>query len=250
MSSLTGLPDYLVQIGFNVVPGLTRVTGLGYAPSITAAPADIWPGAATYPWMTGATSLEMISSSANDAAAGTGTRTVLVSGLDINYVAVTETVMLNGTTAVALLNQYFRINSLIQMSAGSGKINAGTITLRDAGGGTTRGLIPLVNGIGVGISRQSQYTVPAGSTLQVLSMYIGINGAGAARTADVSTFIQSSLGFYRLPVVLTAQDGNPYRHDGIPGVTVTEKTDFGLRTTAISATVELTGAWLGIQRRN
>jgi len=243
-------PEYFAQIGFGLIQGLSRVTGLGHNPSIAAAPADIWSGGGLYPWMTAATSLEMVSSSANDAAVGTGCRTVLVSGLDINYVAISELVTLSGTTPVALLNQYFRINSLIMMSAGSGKTNAGTVTLRDAGAGTTRALIPLIGGNGVGISRQSQYTVPAGFTLQILSQYIGINGSGASRTADVSTYIQSSLGYYRLPVVLTAQDGNPYRHDGVPGLTLVEKTDFQHRCTAISATVELTGAWLGILRKN
>jgi hypothetical protein len=247
---LSSLPEYLIQIGFGLVPGVSRVTGLGHNPSIAAVPADVWSGGGTYPWLTAATSLEMVSSSASDAAAGTGTRTVLVAGLDANYVAVSETVTLNGTTPVALLNQYFRINSLIQMSAGSGKVNAGTITLRDSGGGSTRGLIPVIGGQGIGISRQSVYTVPAGFTLQILSQYIGVNGSGATRTVDVSTYIQSSLGYHRLPVVLSAQDGNPYRHDGIPGLTLTEKTDYCLRCTAISSTVELTGAWLGILRKN
>lgn len=83
----------------------------------------------------------MLSDSVNDTAAGTGARTVFISGLDSNYDVISETVTLNGTSAVQTVRSYLRVNSFLIMSAGSGKTNAGSITLRVTGGGSTQALM-------------------------------------------------------------------------------------------------------------
>lgn len=244
--------DFLINVGFGLVPGngYTRVTALGNNPDVDTGtiPEDIWSGGGAYPWMTAATALEIVSGSANDAAAGTGARTVLINGLDANYVAVAQVITLNGTTPVAIPTSLFRINSALLMSAGTGKINAGDLTIRDAGAGATRAIIPL----GYGITRQSIYTVPAGSTLQIISQFFGFNEvAGGNKFARFATYIQSPNGFYRLPLELAIGDEPPYRHDGIPGIILNEKTDFALRCTAVSNdNTNLTAAWLGVQRLN
>lgn len=242
------IPDTLLAAGFNLLPGVTRVTALGNNPNVTSPPEDIWSGGGVYPWMTASTALEIVSSSANDAAAGTGARTVLILGLDINYVEVSQTVTLDGTLAVALPSNLFRIQSALIASAGTGKVNAGTLTVRDAGAGTTRAVIQL----GYGVTKQSAYTVPAGYTVQVISQFFGFNEtAGGNKFARFATFTQSPNGFYRLPLELAVGDEPPYRHDGIPGITLAEKTDFALRCTAVStAGINLTAAWLGLRRKN
>lgn len=242
--------DFLINVGFGLADGYTRVTALGNNPDIDTGtiPEDIWTGGGAYPWMTAATALEIVSSSANDAAAGTGARTVLINGLDANYVAVAQVITLDGITPVAIPTNLFRINSALIMSAGTGKVNAGDITIRDAGAGTTRAILPL----GYGITRQSIYTVPAGSTLQIVSQFFGFNEvAGGNKFARFATYIQSPNGFYRLPLELAVGDEPPYRHDGIPGLVLPEKTDFALRCTAVSGeNTNLTAAWLGVQRLN
>lgn len=244
--------DFLMNVGFGLVPGggYIRVAALGNNPDVdtTTLPEDIWTGGGAYPWMTASTALEIVSSSVNDAAAGAGARTVVINGLDINYAVVTQTVTLNGTTPVAIPTSLFRVNSALIASAGSGKVNAGDLTIRDAGAGTTRAIIPL----GYGITRQSAYTVPAGSTLQIISQFFGFNEvAGGNKFARFATYIQSPSGFYRLPLELAIGDEPPYRHDGIPGLILPEKTDFALRCTAVSNdNTNLTAAWLGVQRLN
>ncbi|MCA8203185.1 hypothetical protein LGM71_19215 [Burkholderia sp. AU33545] len=64
--------------------GHTRVAVYGFN-GAPAAGADVWVGQGAYPFQTSAQALEIISSSANDAAAGTGARTVMVQGLDANF---------------------------------------------------------------------------------------------------------------------------------------------------------------------
>jgi len=238
--------DYATAVGFSQLIGNSRVAALGNNPDIDTAPEDIWSGGGQYPWMTAATPLEILSTDANDTSAGTGARTVTIVGLDINYGIVTQSVILNGITPVAIPMPLFRINSAMITSAGTGRVNAGDINIRDVSGATVRCVIPL----GYGISRQSQYTVPAGSTLAVQSLLFCINRPTTTRDATIATFFQSPLGFYRLSLEVSV-DGNPYRHDGTPGIIVPEKFDFGLRCTYVSSTnTDITGAWLGILKTN
>lgn len=240
--------DSLLATGFGLMPKYTRVAALGNNPDVDTGtvPEDVWTGGGLYPWMTAATSLEIVSASANDAAAGTGARTVRVDGLDTDYEPVSQTVTLNGTTAVALPTQMFRINSAIILTTGSGQVNAGTLTIRDAGAGTTRASILA----GYGITRQSQYTVRAGYTLQIVSSFFNILRQGANPGATFATWARSSNGTYRMALELSV-GANPYRHDGIPGIILTEKMDFGFRCTAVkSDNTDISAAWLGVLRQN
>lgn len=71
--------------------------------------------------------LDLTSSSANDAAAGTGARTVKVYGLDANYKFATETVTLNGQTAVTTTGTFYRVFGIQVITTGTGRKNAGDI---------------------------------------------------------------------------------------------------------------------------
>jgi hypothetical protein len=78
------------------------------------------------------------SSSANDAAAGTGARTLIIYYVDqTGATSTTETVTLNGTTAVNLVNtNHCYIEKMIVQTVGSGAVNAGIISLFTGTGGT------------------------------------------------------------------------------------------------------------------
>lgn len=249
MLSTLGNGD-LIDAGFGLIGSVRRVTAIGNNPDVDTAttPEDVWTGGGVYPWLASATELEIVSDSAADAAAGIGARTVRIDGLDANYAEVSQTITLSGTTSVALPTPLLRVNGALIMSAGSGKVNAGSLSVRDAGGGTVRAIVPA----GYGITRQSAFTVPAGWTLQVVSMLFCFNRASAgARFATFATFVQSSAGFYRMPLELTIGDEPPYRHDGLPGLVIAEKTDFCLRCTFSSNNdADVTAAWLGVMRKN
>lgn len=237
--------DYFYAVGQGHIVGHRRVTALGHNPDVDSGPEDMWDGGGLYPWMSAATALEVVSSSANDTAAGTGARTIVVAGLDASWNEVTKAVILNGTTPVAIAApNLYRVQLMSITSAGSGRVNAGDITLRDAGAGTTRGVISA----GYGISRQAQYTVPLGYFLNVLSVFACINRPSSTRDGTIATFVQSPAGFYRMPFEISVAP-TPYRHDFVPPVPLTlpEKTDFGLRCNYVSATnTDITAAWMGV----
>ncbi len=243
----TGM-NFETSVALGLITGVRRVAALGNNPDIDTStyPEDIWSGGGLYPWLTGATQVQLVSTDVNDSAAGTGVRTVLVSGLDVNFVEQSDVVTLNGTTPVVLPKLYYRINSMVLMSAGTNKTNIGTINLTDVSTSTVRAVIPA----GKGITRSSGYTVPAGYTLAINSMFVGINKPTAATDATVSTYFGSPNGFFRLPLEIS-MSGNPYRHDGLPPIIVLEKTDFMLRGSYVSTNnSDITAAWLGMLFQN
>ena len=107
--------------------------------------------------------LYVSSSSANDTAAGTGARTVIISGLDSDYEDISETVIMNGTTAVQTVNSYLRVFEVYAETVGTAGVNAGNISVEDSTETYTLLYIPT----GQGESHSAHYTVPAGNTLYI-----------------------------------------------------------------------------------
>lgn len=131
-----------------------------------------------YQTPTSAAALEVVSSDANDTSAGTGARTVKVTGLDANWTEISETVSMNGTTAVALTNNFIRAYTLEVVSSGTyGNATAashvGTITLQGSGAGAIWLQIYPSN-FPRGLSQCGVHTIPAGKTGLVYFHYISV----------------------------------------------------------------------------
>lgn len=220
-----------------------RVTSLGQVSIATGGIAanDIWTGAGIYPWLTTATLLEAVSASANDTAAGTGARTIVINALDGNYKEVAIPVTMNGTTAVAISTPILRINSVIVATNGTGRRNAGQITIRDAGGGTARAYIPVASPVDLtpAMSKQSAFTVPVGHTLLIENIDLEINNSsgGGTRGCDAMLYFAGSNANtpIRLPRTMTTSDVISKALDPRTPVPVAEKTDFLIRCSYTSA---------------
>jgi len=111
------------------------------------------------------TIMKISSSSANDDAAGTGARTVRILGINGTGGYTSETVTLDGQTAVNTVNTYDAIESMTVLTAGSGGVNAGIIY---AGTGTVTSGVPAVKysaiGTGDNVSLVGHWTCPTGFT--------------------------------------------------------------------------------------
>lgn len=96
------------------------------------APEDIALQGGTYAGfpITNGETVEIFSSSTDDAAAGTGLRTVRIFGLDENWTRQVADVTLNGTTPVTASGIWTRLTFVKALTGGSGMTNAGTITVR------------------------------------------------------------------------------------------------------------------------
>lgn len=249
--------DSLIALGFmsaSITAPIRRVTALGNNPDVDSSAIEtIWPGGGLYPWMTGATSLEAVSTSVQDSPTGTGMGAISLTLMNTSYAESSVAVSLNGTTPVAITGTWFRINGGITTTKGSGAptvgaFNVGDIIIRDTGGGTTRAILPA----GKGILRQCVFTTPAGSSLQIISQYISFNRGtgGVTKYLTATGYIQNSAGVARRPLDLSC-DGEPYRHDGIPGIMLPEKTDFALDVLSVSGeNCDVSGAFLGVLMKN
>lgn len=86
--------------------------------------------------------LDVTSSDANDAAAGTGARTIKIYGLDAAGKQLIETVTLNGQTAVTTTGLFWRVFGAQVVTAGTGRKNAGDLYIIKTGTSTWTSGVP------------------------------------------------------------------------------------------------------------
>lgn len=163
--------DFFLAVAKGDFTGYSNVSKFGYNAAVTSiAYESIWEGSNAYPWQTVADQLEVLSSSANDTSAGTGARTVELEGLDSSWNLLTETLIMNGTTAVTTIASFLRIFRARVVTAGTSLRNEGDITIRDQDTSTTRALITNGPTSSFGQSLMAVYTIPAGKTGYVINI--------------------------------------------------------------------------------
>lgn len=173
--------------------GVGHVNLQGYNPSASSTAQTVWAvGSGTYAQLTAATALEAVSGSANDAAAGTGARTIRIYGVLLDattstYLPFAETITLTGTTPVPLVNTTaVAINSVEILTAGSGLTNAGDIDIRTVSGSTVKTRME-ANIEAVGKTRDFIYTT---SSL-VYGLLKRIQVYATASTGDIWVYLNS-----------------------------------------------------------
>lgn len=237
---------------------------LGNNPDVDtgALPAAIWDGATlgvlngidhkVIPLATSAVAMELVSSSANDTAAGSGARTVTINYLDGTYTQKTVVLTLNGTTGVPLPENVLRINSFLVLTAGTvGANNVGNLSIRAVGGiGATYAYLRA----GLGVTRSSLYTVPANFTLTVMAFVFSINRSSLNDGwASVAFAFQNDVGRLLLGLEVSCSTSTPYRHEvtGMPLTILPEKTDVWFRCESVSqSNTNVTAGMLGYIRPN
>ncbi len=164
--------NFIYEVALGRRQGATTWNKWGYNADIdTASEETIWsPGGRITP-LTTASTLTVVSSSANDDGdpAGTGARSIIVYGIDANRLSQTEVVTLNGTTNVVTSTTWLGINRIAIYLAGSLGVNDGTITATATTGGSTQAQIPA----GQGSSQQAVFFTQANH--QALADWLLIN---------------------------------------------------------------------------
>ena len=144
-----------LQVARGQVDGHTGIEIFGYSPNIAnTATGPMWEGqtqsGGLYTPPATAAPLVLVSSSASDTTA----LSVRIEGCGANFVALNETIALNGTTNVTTTNSFLRINGMYVTNG----TNVGNITAKISS--TTYAQI----NAGIGQTQMSIYTVPAGYT--------------------------------------------------------------------------------------
>ena len=133
--------------------------------------------------------VDVASTSTNDDAGGSGLLTVLLIGLDSSGDAQTETITMDGTTAVTSSNTYSAINGLRSISWGATTWNEGDIWV---GTGTFTAGVPAVHMFAMGIRQNvgltAYYTVPNAKRLVIRQLLFAVG----TTNKDVEFFIEQS----------------------------------------------------------
>jgi len=228
-----------LQVARGQIPGHEIIFKFGYNAAVGITQETIWEQGGLYSYPASATVMTVSSSSANDTAAGTGARTVEVSGLDADYNEINEVVTLNGQTAVNTTKSYLRINRGIVRSAGSDGANAGVIY---AGTGTVTSGVPAniyltINGEGDNQTLMGLWTVPAGYTAFLTKMALSTGTSTQTPAVLNASLVARPYGeVFQIKERFTLTDGAHEQLYTFP-LRFTEKTDLETRALSSSASV-------------
>lgn len=214
--------------------GYSIVNKFGLNPDIDsgATTEDIWGGDGVYTgWATSAETAQVVSSSANDTAAGTGCRSVRIIGLDANYAIQSETIATAGTGTSNGSLSFIRVHTASCLTAGSGGVNAGAITIRQS---TTTANVFLIMAAGRNQSNCSCYTVPAGKTAYMRNLHVAV-GTAANVAIDGNIWTRPFGGVFRSRRPYFASDAFRMNDVIYGGLVFTEKSDIILRNNSCSA---------------
>ena len=154
-----------LQVSRGQITAHSVIHVFGFNPDVDTAEETVWPIDGILGHPPSPTIMSISSSSTDDAAAGTGARTIFIEGVNGTGGLVTEIVILNGQTAVNTVNTYDAIERMVVLTVGSGGKNAGIIY---AGTGTVTSGVPAVPysaiGIGDNTSLVGHWTCPTGFT--------------------------------------------------------------------------------------
>jgi hypothetical protein len=227
--------DYFVEVARGAVPGCKAVQKFGRNDDIDSASGfeDIWAGGGTRAYLSSAETMDVVSDSANDTSAGTGTQTVVIEGLNSDYEEISETVTMNGVSAVTTSNSFLRVHRMYAAASGSVGTNDGQITAdpTTSGSGSRQALIAA----GDGQTLISHYTVPANYDGFIVGGQISISSSvgGTGVKEAICQFMRRDLnGSWRLQQQMGARiDGAGTTADinfTVP-ISMGEKTDLRWR---------------------
>lgn len=166
--------DFLLQVAEGNVPGHSIVAIRGRNPDVDSGDAEsnVWcVKATTITYPVANVAMEVLSDDATDTAAGVGLRTVRITGMQLDGTIIEEDIALNGTTPVALANNYYRILDMRGLTAGSTEANAGNVSVRTTVGTNVQDCIA----IGFNRSASSNYTIPVGKTGFIVNFNLRVN---------------------------------------------------------------------------
>lgn len=201
----------------------------------TAAAEDVWSAGGSYPFPSSAAATTIESNDAADASAGTGARTVRVFGLDANLRQIQSDATLNGTNAVTLDKQFYRIRSVELLTVGSGGTNAGKLLVKQS---TT--VLAEVE-IGYNAPRSAIWTVAENEKYARITQFSGSIHTTSA-TVQVDLMVKPPGGFFKVVDTITLLNAGA-NFQKLVNIPVEPGTDIKLRATTSANDVKIQGSF-------
>ena len=140
-------------IARGLVRGVSHVNKFGFNSATSSSFETVWDNSNTYTYLTSAGTATVTAADSDDNGG-----TVEIQGLDENYLPLTETFTMNGTTNVVGSSSFLRVFRMRVLTAGTGEINAGNITASIGASNVARILADK------GQTLMAVYTIPAGKS--------------------------------------------------------------------------------------
>jgi len=240
-----------LQVARGQVDGHKTLFKFGINGDVGTSVETVWAQGGTYVYPASATVMKISSSSADDTSAGTGARTISIAGLDSSYNEISETVILDGQTAVNTVNSYLRISRMFVVTAGSGATAAGTIY---AGTGTvTSGVPATVYGMIALNANQTQmafWTVPAGYTLYLTGLFYTSGNTNANAWTNFQLIQRPLGGVFRQQSSSRVPGNGDFVVDLHTPLAFAEKTDIEVRAVASTSPSNVSAEFEGIYIKN
>lgn len=240
-----GTINYANDFGFGIASGIINarpIKIIGKNPDVDNAREDMWELGGTYVFPTaGGIQMQIVSSSANDAAGSTGIRQI-----ELHYIEATtflekdEILTMNGVTPVnTVATNIYRINGIHAIQVGSNGTAVGNISLQSVGGATTYSRITA----GLNTHLQAIYTVPSGYNAYITGWAVGTGST--AGTAFNEFLLRATVhddegthefldGVFHIWDILSGQDASFNRTFKVP-IKLPEKTDLKISALSDSA---------------
>lgn len=186
----------------------------------------------------------IVSASANDAAAGTGARTLSVEGIDSDWLERQEIVTLAGATPVNTVHSYHRVFRMECKTFGSGGTNAGLITATSASDDTVTAQI----NANEGQTFMAIYTIPIDALGYITQYYGSVNlvpSSGSVRLRLVTReHPDVEAGFVGKHTQTLSTTGSSYLpHPFRPYMTIAPKTDIKLQAISDTNNFDVSGGF-------
>jgi hypothetical protein len=240
-----------LQVARGQVDGHNTLYKFGVNTDVGTNSETVWSQGGLYVYLASATVMKISSSSADDSSAGTGARTIAIFGLDANYNEISESVLLNGQTAVNTGNSYLRILRMFVTTAGSSETAAGTIYAGT--GSVTSGVPAAIYGLitlGANQSLMAFWTVPAGYTFYLLGLFLTSGNTGANTYTTFQFFQRQVGGVFRLQSSARISASGNSQVPLNPPLSFVEKTDLQIRAFSSSGASNVSAEFEGIYIKN
>jgi len=223
-----------VDISKKRVVNVDYIHKFGRNPSVSGAPETIWMHGGVYSYLTSPSTVYVTSSSGNDAAAGTGARTVTVQGLDGDYNNVQETLTVGGSVGTV---EFLRVFRAFVVESGSVGTNVGDVRVTTGAGGSGTvladiGTIGTGTTFGLGQTQLALYTIPAHCTGYLTRWNNGVGAYNSSATITLLTRqIEEVTKAFRTRDIMDVPGGWHVRDYEIP-IRLPPKTDVEIRAIA------------------
>jgi hypothetical protein len=240
-----------LQVARRQITGHKTLFKFGNNTDINGSLETVWSSGGVYVYPTTAIQMKVSSSSAGDAALGTGARTVSVQGLDQDYNEVSENITLTGQTAVLTTTTFIRVFRAFVLTAGSTGTAQGTIYIGT--GNVTSGVPATIYAeipVGENQTLMALWTVPAGYTLYLSRATFSAASNNAAQYILGKFVIRPTGGVFRNAFDVTV-NSNVFSYAFNTPLAVQEKSDIEARAIALSGTnFYVTSSFEGIYIKN